>query len=63
MRKFLKDKNMNKELIIKKRSLFENGTNFQNPVLEKELRNSVSPEEYRAKLLECVAKHYENLQS
>jgi len=54
---------MNKELIIKKRSLFENGTNFQNPVLEKELRNSVSPEEYRAKLLECVAKHYENLQS
>lgn len=54
---------MNRELIIKRRSLFENKNNFQNPVLEKELRNSVSPEEYRAKLLECVVKHYENPQN
>lgn len=54
---------MNRELIIKNRNLFENSKNFQNPVLEKELRNSVSPEEYRAKLLESVAKHYENIQS
>ncbi len=54
---------MNREPAIKKRILFENDRNFQNSVLEKELRDSVSPEEYRAKLMEYVVKHYENLQS
>lgn len=54
---------MNRELIIKKRSLRENRRSFNNFVLERVLRNSVEPEVFRDKLLECVAKHYENLQS
>ncbi len=53
---------MNRELIIKKRSLRENRRSFNNYVLERELRNSVSPEEFRAKLVECVVKQYENVQ-
>ena len=52
---------MNNELITQKRSL-KNNVSFNDRVLEGELRNSVSPEEFRAKLLESVAKHYENLQ-
>lgn len=53
---------MNRELIIKKRSLMENRRSFNNYVLERELRNSVSPEEFRDKLGECVVKQYEEVQ-
>jgi len=53
---------MNIELIIKKRSLRQNRRTFNNNVLEKELRNSVSPEDFRAKLVECVVKQYEDVQ-
>ena len=58
----LKLKYMNRELIIKQRSLRENRRSFNNYVLEKELKNSVSPEEFRTKLVECVVKQYENVQ-
>ena len=58
----LKSKHMNRELIIKQRSLKENRKSFNNYVLEKELKNSVSPEEFRNKLVECVVKQYENVQ-
>ena len=51
---------MNRELIIKKRSLRENRRSFNKYVLERELRNSVSPEEFRAKLVECVVKFRQN---
>ena len=50
------EKNMNSELIIKKRILRENRRSTDNYVLERELRNSVGPEEFRAKLVETVAK-------
>ncbi|MBQ6771766.1 MAG: hypothetical protein IJP44_12420 [Bacteroidales bacterium] len=53
---------MNSELIIKKRILRENRRSTDNYVLERELRNSVSSEEFRAKLVETVAKQYENVQ-
>ena len=53
---------MNRELIIKKRSLRENRISFNNYELERELRNSVSPEEFRVKLVESVIKQYENVQ-
>ena len=53
---------MNRELIIKQRSLKENSRSYNNYVLEKELKNSVSPEEFRNKLVECVVKQYENVQ-
>ena len=53
---------MNSELIIKKRILRENRKSTDNYVLERELRNSVGPEEFRAKLVETVAKRYENVQ-
>ena len=56
------EKNMNSELIIKKRILRENRRSTDNYVLERELRNSVGPEEFRAKLVETVAKRYENVQ-
>ena len=52
---------MNNELITQKRSLKDN-VSFNNCVLEGELKNSVSPEKFRAKLLDSVAKQYENLQ-
>ena len=52
---------MNNELITQKRSLKDN-VSFNNCVLVRELRNSVSPEEFRAKLVECVVKQYENVQ-
>jgi hypothetical protein len=51
------------ELTIKKRSLKNNRVNFNRYQEEKELRESISLEEFRDKLLDCVAKHYENLQS
>ncbi len=54
---------MNRELIIKRRSLFKNRRSFKNLALEKELRNSVAPEVFRDKLLEGLAKYYENVQS
>ena len=54
---------MNRELIIKKRSLLRNNRSFQNLALERELRNSVEPEVFRDKLLEGLAKYYENVQS
>ena len=50
------EKIMNSELIIKKRILRENRRSTDNYVLERELRNSVGPEEFRAKLVETVAK-------
>jgi hypothetical protein len=50
------EKNMNSELIIKKRILRENRRSTDNYVFERELRNSVGPEEFRAKLVETVAK-------
>lgn len=50
---------MNNELITQKRSLKDN-VSFNNCVLEGELKNSVSPEEFRAKLLDSVAKQYHN---
>lgn len=50
------EKIMNSELIIKKRILRENRRSTNNYVLERELRNSVGPEEFRAKLVETVAK-------
>lgn len=53
---------MNRELIIKKRSLRENRKSFNNYMLERELRNSVSPDEFRAKLVESVVKQYKNVQ-
>ena len=56
------EKIMNSELIIKKRILRENRRSTDNYVLERELRNSVGPEEFRAKLVETVAKRYENVQ-
>lgn len=52
---------MNNELITQKRNLKDN-VSFNDCVLEGELKNSVSPEEFRAKLLDSVAKQYENLQ-
>lgn len=52
---------MNKELVTQKRSL-KNNVSFNDCVLEGELKDSVSPEEFRAKLLDSVAKQYENLQ-
>ena len=52
---------MKRELIIKKRSLRENRRSFNNYMLERELRNSVSPDEFRAKLVESVVKQYENV--
>jgi len=58
----IKNSDMNIELIIKKRSLRQNRRTFNNNVLEKELRNSVSPEDFRAKLVECVVKQYEDVQ-
>ena len=48
------EKNMNSELIIKKRILRENRRSTDNYVLERELRNSVGPEEFRAKLVETA---------
>ena len=54
---------MNRELIIKKRSLLRNNRDIQNLALERELRNSVEPEVFRDKLLEGLAKYYENVQS
>ena len=56
------EKIMNSELIIKKRIVRENRRSTDNYVLERELRNSVGPEEFRAKLVETVAKRYENVQ-
>ena len=61
LQKFKTVKYMNKELITQKRSL-KNNVSFNDCVLEGELKNSVSPEEFRAKLLDSVAKQYENLQ-
>ena len=52
---------MKRELIIKKRSHRENRRSFNNYMLERELRNSVSPDEFRAKLVESVVKQYENV--
>lgn len=53
---------MNRELIVNNRSLRGNRRSFNNYLLERELRNSVGPEEFRAKLVETVAKQYENVQ-
>lgn len=51
------------ELTIKKRSLKHNRVSFNRYLEEKDLRESISLEEFRDQLLDCVAKHYENLQS
>ena len=49
---------MNTELTTKKRTLFKNNRfQFQ----EKNYEKTVSVEEFKAKLLECVAKQYEKL--